>query len=761
MDFLQELNEEQRAAVTTVEGPVMIIAGPGSGKTRVLTFRIAHLISIGVDAFKILALTFTNKASTEMRERIHKMSGGEARNLYMGTFHSVFARILRIEAEKLGYPSHFTIYDTDDAKNLLKSIIKEEGLNDKIYKPAQIFYRISSAKNSLIGPLEYKNNADLVADDRSAMRPHTAYLYEQYQKRLFMAGAMDFDDLLFKFYELLNTFPEVLYKWQNRFTHIMIDEFQDTNYAQYEIIKKLGAIHENICVVGDDAQSIYAFRGATIQNIMNFEKDYPDLRVYKLEQNYRSSPYIVNAANEIIGNNKYQLKKTIWTDRIDGFKIKVAKNNAENDEAKMVADSIFELKMRQHLQNSDFAILYRTNAQSRSFEEALRRMNIPYKIYGGISFYQRKEVKDFLCYLRLIVNPSDEEALKRIINYPARGIGQTTIDRMVVAANQHNISMWQVAENPDYIQDLQGRTRQSLLNFAMMIKSFATQLAKKSAYELAALVGKQTGLVEELYKDKTAEGVSRYENIQELLNGIKLYTENITEQEVSEDEVLPESDLAAYLQQISLLTDMDNDKDNVNTVKLMTVHASKGLEFPAVFVVGLEEGLFPSAMSLDSREGLEEERRLFYVAITRAMHYLTLTYATMRYRFGNIEYNHESRFLEEIDSKNVYFMGLKTQPPKVSHGLTQDDLAIAKAITPPPSPQKLKGMQSAQIQKARISDDMKALKSGDRVSHDKYEKGTVIHTEGNGDNVIASINFEKHGLKKIMLKFSKLIVLDE
>ena len=761
MDFLQELNEEQRAAVTTVEGPVMIIAGPGSGKTRVLTFRIAHLISIGVDAFKILALTFTNKASTEMRERIHKMSGGEARNLYMGTFHSVFARILRIEAEKLGYPSHFTIYDTDDAKNLLKSIIKEEGLNDKIYKPAQIFYRISSAKNSLIGPLEYKNNADLVADDRSAMRPHTAYLYEQYQKRLFMAGAMDFDDLLFKFYELLNTFPEVLYKWQNRFTHIMIDEFQDTNYAQYEIIKKLGAIHENICVVGDDAPSIYAFRGATIQNIMNFEKDYPDLRVYKLEQNYRSSPYIVNAANEIIGNNKYQLKKTIWTDRIDGFKIKVAKNNAENDEAKMVADSIFELKMRQHLQNSDFAILYRTNAQSRSFEEALRRMNIPYKIYGGISFYQRKEVKDFLCYLRLIVNPSDEEALKRIINYPARGIGQTTIDRMVVAANQHNISMWQVAENPDYIQDLQGRTRQSLLNFAMMIKSFATQLAKKSAYELAALVGKQTGLVEELYKDKTAEGVSRYENIQELLNGIKLYTENITEQEVSEDEVLPESDLAAYLQQISLLTDMDNDKDNVNTVKLMTVHASKGLEFPAVFVVGLEEGLFPSAMSLDSREGLEEERRLFYVAITRAMHYLTLTYATMRYRFGNIEYNHESRFLEEIDSKNVYFMGLKTQPPKVSHGLTQDDLAIAKAITPPPSPQKLKGMQSAQIQKARISDDMKALKSGDRVSHDKYEKGTVIHTEGNGDNVIASINFEKHGLKKIMLKFSKLIVLDE
>jgi DNA helicase-2/ATP-dependent DNA helicase PcrA len=760
MDFLQELNDEQKAAVTTINGPVMIIAGPGSGKTRVLTFRIAHLINTGVDAFRILALTFTNKASTEMRERIHKMSGGEARNLYMGTFHSVFARILRMEAEKLGFPSSFTIYDTDDAKNLLKSIIKEEGLNDKIYKPANIFYRISSAKNSLIGPSEYKNNIDLIADDRAAMRPHTAYLYEQYQKRLFMAGAMDFDDLLFKFYELLSNFPEILYKWQNRFTHIMIDEFQDTNYAQYEIIKKLGAVHENICVVGDDAQSIYAFRGATIQNIMNFEKDYPDLQVFKLEQNYRSSPFIVNAANEIISNNKFQLKKTIWTERSDGFKIKVVKNNAENDEAKMVADSIFELKMRQHLQNNDFAILYRTNAQSRSFEEALRRMNIPYKIYGGISFYQRKEVKDFLCYLRIVVNPADEEALKRIINYPTRGIGQTTMDRMIVAANEHNISLWQVLENPEYINDIQGRTRHALSNFAMMIKSFATLLAKKSAYELAEIIGKQTGLVEELYKDKTAEGVSRYENIQELLNGIKLYTESEQQQEVSEDEVLPDNDLAAYLQQISLLTDMDNDKNNLDTVKLMTVHASKGLEFPAVFVVGLEEGLFPSGMA-DTREGLEEERRLFYVAITRAMHYLTLTYATMRYRFGNIEFNPESRFLEEIDPKNIYFMGIKTVVPKSSHGLTQEDLATAK--TPPrlSNPQRLAGMKSAQVQKARISEDLKSIKSGDRVSHDKYATGVVISTEGSGDNIIAGINFEKFGLKKIMLKFSKLTLLHD
>ncbi len=761
MDYLQELNEEQKAAVTTIEGPVMIIAGPGSGKTRVLTFRIAHLIGSGVDAFKILALTFTNKASTEMRERIHKMAGGEARNLYMGTFHSVFARILRMEAEKLGYPSNFTIYDTDDAKSLLKSIIKEEGLNDKIYKPANIFYRISSVKNSLINPIDYKNNADLVADDRAAMRPHTAYLYEQYQKRLFMAGAMDFDDLLFKFYELLSNFPEVLYKWQNRFTHIMIDEFQDTNYAQYEIIKKLGAIHENICVVGDDAQSIYAFRGATIQNIMNFEKDYPDLKVFKLEQNYRSSPFIVNAANEIISNNKFQLKKTIWTERLDGFKIKVVKNSAENDEAKMVADSIFELKMRQHLQNNDFAILYRTNAQSRSFEEALRRMNIPYKIYGGISFYQRKEVKDFLCYLRLVVNPNDEEALKRIINYPIRGIGQTTIDRMTVAANEHKVSLWQVLENSDFMSDIQSRTRQALSNFAMMIKSFATLLSKKSAYELAEIIGKQTGLVEELYKDKTAEGVSRYENIQELLNGIKLYTEAEQLQEVSEDEVLPESDLAAYLQQISLLTDMDNDKNNLDTVKLMTVHASKGLEFPAVFVVGMEEGLFPSAMSSDSREGLEEERRLFYVAITRAMHYLTLTFAMMRYRFGSLEYNQESRFLEEIDPKNIFYMGTKATPPKSSHGLTQEDIATAKALPKPTTPQRLAGMNSAQVHKARISDDMKTIKTGDKVNHDKYEKGVIVNTEGSGDNIIAAINFEKHGLKKIMLKFSKLTILHD
>lgn len=755
MNFLQELNEEQHNAVTTTNGPVMIIAGPGSGKTRVLTYRIAHLVNSGVDAFRILSLTFTNKASKEMRERITSIVGNESRNLYMGTFHSVFARILRMEAQKLGYPQNFTIYDTDDAKNLLKSIIKEEGLNDKIYKPASVFYRISSAKNSLITPLEYKKNADLISEDQAAMRPHTAYLYENYQKRLFMAGAMDFDDLLLKMYELLSQFPDVLYKWQNRFSHVMVDEFQDTNYAQYEIIKKLAAIHENICVVGDDAQSIYAFRGATIQNILNFEKDYPDLKVFKLEQNYRSTPFIVNAANEVIGNNKNQLKKQIWTDKLEGNKIKVMKTASEQDEARAVADSIFEIKMRFHLKNNDFAILYRTNAQSRSFEEALRRLNIAYKIYGGISFYQRKEVKDFISYLRLVVNHNDEEALKRVINYPVRGIGQTTIDRLIVAAKEKNVPLWQMVEFPEYLSDVQTRTQIALRNFAMMIKSLSTELKSKSAYEIASIISKNTGIVDELYKDKTAEGVSRYENVQELLNGIKEFTENDIEEVSSEDEVLPENNLAAYLQQISLLTDMDNDKNNIDAVKMMTIHASKGLEFQAVFVAGLEEGLFPSAMSSNTREELEEERRLFYVAITRAMEYLTLTYATMRYRFGNLQYNDESRFIEEVGSGNIYLMGRK------SVNEAQKTPPIPQNPIPPlvTMPQNLKKMNNVVHSKAQLSEDMKNLHVGNKVIHEKYLEGEITSLEGAGENIIATINFGKFGVKKIMLKFCKLQII--
>ena len=656
IDFLAELNEPQRLAVTQTQGPVMIIAGPGSGKTRVLTYRIAYLIKMGVDPFKILSLTFTNKAAQEMRERISQVVGSEARNLFMGTFHSVFARILRIEAEKLGYPRNFTIYDTDDAKSLLKSIIKEEGLNDKLYKPANIFYRISSAKNSLIGPAAYANNVDFISDDESAGRPKTAELYAKYANRCFLAGAMDFDDLLFKMHELLVKFPEVLYKYQHKFSHLLIDEFQDTNSAQYDIVQRLSAVHENVCVVGDDAQSIYAFRGATIQNILNFERDYPDLRVFKLEQNYRSTEFIVNAANQIIKNNSNQIAKTIWTEKNDGEKIKIFKTASESDEGRLIANLIFEQKMRNHWLNQDFAILYRTNSQSRALEEALRKLNIPYRIYGGTSFYQRKEVKDFIAYMRVISNPKDEEALKRIINYPARGISDNTVNTIIVKAQEKECSLWEICENPEITQ-LPGRALSSIYAFVMLVKSFRAELKEKDAYQMAMEIGRKTGLVEDLYKDKTVEGLGRYENIQELLNGVKDYTTQES-QEYEEDEVQPESDLAAYLQQISLLTDMDNNKEGSNEkVKLMTVHAAKGLEFPSVFVVGMEENLFPSAMSMSSREDIEEERRLFYVAITRAKEKLTISYALTRYKFGQMNYQDPSRFIEEIGVDNAEYFG--------------------------------------------------------------------------------------------------------
>ncbi len=765
MSFLSELNESQYEAVTNVQGPIMIIAGPGSGKTRVLTYRIAYLMQQGIDPFRILALTFTNKAAAEMRERIEKMVGAEARNLYMGTFHSVFARILRMEADKLGYPRNFTIYDTDDAKSLLKTIIREEGLNDKLYKPSTVYYRISNCKNSLIGFEDYKNSPELIAEDVSAGRPKMAEIYEKYAVRCFKAGAMDFDDLLFKMHELLNKFPEVLYKYQNRFTYVMIDEFQDTNFAQYQVVKKLSARHENVCVVGDDAQSIYAFRGATIENILNFEKDYPDLKVFKLEQNYRSTEYIVNAANEVIQNNKGQLQKQIWTEKKGGDKIKVYRTASDTDEARMVADTIFDQKMRNHLTNNEFAILYRTNAQSRSFEEALRRLNIAYKIYGGTSFYQRKEIKDFLAYLRLTINPNDEEALKRIINFPKRDIGQTTIDRMIVSANQNDVTLWHTTEHPEIIDDIQGRARTAIKNFSVMIKSFRAQLNSKNAYEIAEYIGKTTGLVEELYKDKSAEGISRYENIQELLNGIKEYT--VEEKPAyEEDEVAPENDLAAYLQQISLLTDQDEKEDNREKVKLMTVHAAKGLEFKSVFVVGLEENLFPSAMAIFTREELEEERRLFYVAITRAKQFLTLSYALMRYKFGQLNYGDASRFIDEIGPDNVQFFGQK-QPMPAREPETNSKWYLNKNNTsktePKPvvtTPQHLTKINKAgQNQKAVISSDLKELQPGMQVMHEKFNEGKVVAVEGVGENKIATIFFEGHGQKKIMLKFAKLQIL--
>ena len=772
IDFLAELNEPQRLAVTQTQGPVMIIAGPGSGKTRVLTYRIAYLIKMGVDPFKILSLTFTNKAAQEMRERISQVVGSEARNLFMGTFHSVFARILRIEAEKLGYPRNFTIYDTDDAKSLLKSIIKEEGLNDKLYKPANIFYRISSAKNSLIGPAAYANNVDFISDDESAGRPKTAELYAKYANRCFLAGAMDFDDLLFKMHELLVKFPEVLYKYQHKFSHLLIDEFQDTNSAQYDIVQRLSAVHENVCVVGDDAQSIYAFRGATIQNILNFERDYPDLRVFKLEQNYRSTEFIVNAANQIIKNNSNQIAKTIWTEKNDGEKIKIFKTASESDEGRLIANLIFEQKMRNHWLNQDFAILYRTNSQSRALEEALRKLNIPYRIYGGTSFYQRKEVKDFIAYMRVISNPKDEEALKRIINYPARGISDNTVNTIIVKAQEKECSLWEICENPEITQ-LPGRALSSIYAFVMLVKSFRAELKEKDAYQMAMEIGRKTGLVEDLYKDKTVEGLGRYENIQELLNGVKDYTTQES-QEYEEDEVQPESDLAAYLQQISLLTDMDNNKEGSNEkVKLMTVHAAKGLEFPSVFVVGMEENLFPSAMSMSSREDIEEERRLFYVAITRAKEKLTISYALTRYKFGQMNYQDPSRFIEEIGVDNAEYFGktAKVEPKSETNWgnkwdenrgnsifdkpLNENKTPLTKLNVPP-----LKKVATVQKSHVVISTDLKDLKEGVMVLHEKFDKGTVTMMEGVGENKIATILFDDFGQKKIMLKFAKLKIIE-
>src|SRR5580692_9260634 len=647
-DYLSELNDRQKEAVLHINGPLMIIAGAGSGKTKVLTTRIAHLLANGVDAFNILALTFTNKAAKEMKARVEKILGdNNARNLYIGTFHSVFARILRGEAQRLGYPQNFTIYDTDDAKSVVKTVINELELDDKHYKPSTVYNRISSAKNALVGPAEYATDYSIQQEDMRSNRPAIAQIYEAYAKRCFKNGSMDFDDLLLKFYELLKNFPESLHKYQHKFKYILIDEFQDTNPAQYEIIKLLGAVYENVCVVGDDAQSIYSFRGATIENILQFQKDYEDVKVVKLEQNYRSTQSIIKAANEVIKRNKGQIPKNLWTENIEGEKIRLVRTMTDNDEGKFVADTIQEQKLRNHFNNRDFAILYRTNAQSRAFEESLRRMGIPYTMYGGISFYQRKEIKDFIAYLRIIVNSRDEEALKRIINYPTRGIGKTTIDKAVLAANEKNISLWDVLERAREFGFKAG-TLEALENFVVMIRSFSSMLATKNAWDVAMHVGKQTNLVKELFSDKTTEGLARYENIQELLNSIKEFTERPDEDGVLEAGA---KGLGNYLQQITLLTDADEKDPHADTVKLMTIHAAKGLEFSCVFAAGLEEMLFPNAMSINTREELEEERRLFYVVITRAKKKLWITYANTRYRFGSIVQNDPSRFIEEIPEK--------------------------------------------------------------------------------------------------------------
>ncbi|WP_316803605.1 ATP-dependent helicase [Pedobacter nototheniae] len=767
MDYLEGLNPQQRAAVENTKGPVMIVAGAGSGKTRVITYRVAHLIQSGTDAFNILVLTFTNKASKDMRERISKVVGAEAKNIWMGTFHSVFAKILRVEAEKIGYPSNFTIYDTDDSKSVIRSILKEMQLDDKLYAANFVFNRISSAKNNLISPAEYITNDQIQAEDIQNKRPLIGQIYETYAKRCFRAGAMDFDDLLFKTNILLKDHPDVLNKYQQKFRYLMVDEYQDTNFSQYTIVKKLAAAYQNICVVGDDAQSIYAFRGANIQNILNFERDYPDLKVYKLEQNYRSTQNIVDAASSIIANNKNQLEKNVFSDNESGDRIKVTRAFTDNEEGKLVVESIIQERSTKGYDYHDFAILYRTNAQSRAMEESLRKLNVPYRIYGGLSFYQRKEIKDLIAYFRLTFNPNDEEAVKRVINYPKRGIGDTSIDKIIVAADQHDKTMWEVISNAHLYVD--GRLANQLNDFSMMIQSFAAEAKKLDAYETALFIAQHAGILKELYNDDSVEGRSRYENIQELLNGIK---------EFAEREDIEERGLDIFMQDVALLTNDDKDGDkNKDTVSLMTIHSAKGLEFKNVFVVGLEENLFPSQMSVNSRADLEEERRLFYVAVTRAEKKLTLTYSTSRYRWGTLTNCEPSRFINEISQK---FLELDVKPASKSSfmdGNFDDErktwtsqprdffskpkpAAGATTCAPPVRPKTTSLLAKAHVPTPGFAPSQPhEFQGGMEVEHEKFGFGKIISLEGQLPDVKATVFFQGLGNKQLLLKFAKLMIV--
>ncbi|MEJ5056259.1 ATP-dependent helicase [Sphingobacterium sp. MYb382] len=757
MDYLAGLNPSQRGAVEQIKGPVMIVAGAGSGKTRVITFRVAHLIRQGVDPFNILVLTFTNKAAKEMRERIMSVVGPEAKNIWMGTFHSVFARILRVEAELIGYPKNFTIYDTDDTKSLLRAIIKEMNLDDKLYNVNHVYGRISSAKNNLISPQEYNKNEAVMAEDIANGRGQIGQLYMTYAQRCYRAGAMDFDDLLFKTNVLLNKHPDVLHKYQHQFKYLMVDEYQDTNFSQYLIVKRLAAVSENICVVGDDAQSIYAFRGANIQNILNFQKDYPDVKVFKLEQNYRSTQMIVNAANSVIEKNTNQLEKNVFSENEEGEKIKVVRAFSDNEEGKIVADAIAMAQSQNNMKFKDFAILYRTNAQSRAMEEALRKLGVPYKLYGGTSFYQRKEIKDLIAYFRLTFNPNDEEALKRVINYPRRGIGDTTLDKIMVSAHQNQYRIWDVVVNAQMFLD--GRSATSVGNFGLMIQSFQALAQTGSAFDVAMHIAQHCGILKDLYEDKSVEGLARYENIQELLNGIK---------EFSEREDIAEKGLDVFMQDIALLTNDDKDKDpNADTVSLMTIHSSKGLEFPFVFIVGLEENLFPSQLSLNSRSELEEERRLFYVAVTRAEKNLHLSYATSRYRWGNLNNCEPSRFLDEL---NPACLELDFKPRSVATGgdggFQSERVAWKQKETDSFSKPKPKTMKTTSIlPKAHVPtegfapSDTSGLQVGMEVEHERFGFGKVVNLEGNKGDIKATIFFKELGQKQLLLKFAKLRIV--
>ena len=786
MNFLHDLNEAQREAAANVDGPMMVIAGAGSGKTRVLTYRIAHMMTQGVDPFSILALTFTNKAAREMKDRIGKLVGeSEARNLWMGTFHSVFARILRIECERINYPRNFTIYDTQDSRSLLKDIIKGMGLDDKVYKPAGVQSRISSAKNNLIDARAYAEHAEIRSEDQQSGRPMLADIYAQYEIRCFRAGAMDFDDLLYKMNVLLRDFPDLLNKYQHRFRYILVDEYQDTNFAQYLIIKQLGAVHENVCVVGDDAQSIYAFRGANIQNILNFKKDYPEAKLFKLEQNYRSTSHIVKAANSVIANNRDQIPKEVWTSNAEGEKIRVFRATSDNDEGRFVANRIFEVRGHDQCQYKDFAILYRTNAQSRSFEESLRKLNVPYRIYGGLSFYQRKEVKDLLAYFRLTVNPNDDESFKRVVNYPARGIGKTSMDKLIAYAAGEEISLWQALHPEDGMPPapLKGAAWKKLSDFVGMVAAFSAEANQANAHAVGLAIAKRSGLVHALYSDKTPEGVARYENVQELLNALQGFVENPLNEEAQS--------LSDFLIDVALLTDADNDDEDDNKVNLMTVHAAKGLEFKHVHIVGLEEQLFPSQMAMESRAELEEERRLFYVALTRAEVTCTLSYALTRFKWGQVTQGDPSRFLEEIDEDcitlpqnapssrgPVDFAQARSQFRQMPTGSAPRSfgrLASKAAPKPPSRPGKWSSMKEAAkstppppssssgattpATPPSSGGGASVIGVGDTVMHAKFGKGKVVALEGSAPNEKATVFFPSVGQKQLLLKFAKLDVI--
>ena len=732
-----------------MDGPMIVIAGAGSGKTRVLTYKIAYLMTEGVDPFNILALTFTNKAAKEMKERIATIVGNEAKNLWMGTFHSVFARILRIEAHKIGYTSNFTIYDSDDSQKLVSRIIKEFNLDKDQYKYKSIFSRISSMKNSFITPNNYLNNEELLLSDKISNRSKFYQIYNEYVERCFKAGAMDFDDLLLKTNELLNSYPDTLSKYQNIFKYILVDEYQDTNHSQYLIIRALSDKFQNICVVGDDAQSIYSFRGANINNILNFQKDFPDSKIFRLEQNYRSTKNIVNAANSLIENNQKRLKKNVWTENESGEKISVNKLLTDGEEGRFVASSIFENKMQSQLQNSDFAILYRTNAQSRSFEDALRKKNISYRVYGGLSFYQRKEIKDVLAYLRLLINPDDEQAFKRIINFPARGIGQTTLNKIAVEAKNSSVS--------DYIfikdllkssEILNNSTKNKLLDFVIMIESIKNKIEHADVFDITKEVLKQSGLYNLYKNDESLEGINRIQNIEELLNGIKDFVENNEKSQAS---------VSSFLQDVALATDQDNDTNDNNKVSLMTVHLAKGLEFPYVYIVGLEENLFPSAMNLNSRTELEEERRLFYVALTRAEKKIYLSYVLSRYRWGKPVDSEKSRFIDEIKGEYLQNNVIQRSTSKDFSQKSQFNKVGIRFKKPETRPAKNFVKLKSSSSKSNLFDNK--LIVGNIVVHERFGKGEVISIEGQGGDKKAEIKFEKGGLKKLLLRFSRLEII--